>query len=200
VPFRVNVLGRALTLSDDCLVRMGEVLLHTKKAERGFPLCLRRGLVEPDPEQVGGRASIRYRGCVSGEMVGTFHTHPGDDSRPSWGDAYNILVHGFLGCRGGTRDRHIRCDAPARRLEPEEVALLRRLWRQLARTEAVGLEPLLSTVAYFAVEDIPKFLERERPAPFPAPRLRAVQVDFQGSKYIKYVDERGEVVRVERVY
>jgi hypothetical protein len=37
-------LGRALTLSDDCLVRMGEVLLHTRKAERvdnRCPLCYR---------------------------------------------------------------------------------------------------------------------------------------------------------------
>jgi len=33
----------------------------------------------------------------------------------------------------------------------------------------------------------------------PTPRLTAVQVDFQGSKYIKYVDEQGKVVRVERV-
>jgi hypothetical protein len=115
-------------------------------------------------------------------------------------DAYNILVYGLLGCRGGTRDRRIRCDAPARRLEPDEVALLRRSYPRLAHSSAVGLAPLLSTVADFAVEDIPKFLERERPAPVPAPRLTAVEVDFQGSKYIKYVDERGEVVRVERVY
>jgi len=35
VPLKVNVLGRDLTLSDDCLIRMGEVLLHTRKAERG---------------------------------------------------------------------------------------------------------------------------------------------------------------------
>jgi hypothetical protein len=50
-------------------------------------------------------------------------------------------------------------------------------------------------------EDLERMLRVLQPgASSLAPRLTAVEVDFQGSKYIKYVDERGEVVRVERVY
>ncbi|MBW2675730.1 MAG: hypothetical protein JRD89_20380 [Deltaproteobacteria bacterium] len=206
--------GKEVDLTDECLVKMGEVTLRTKKAERGLSLCSRNSDIVASYEHIGGPGSISYKDCASLGLpqAGGFHTHSVSDSRPSWWDGAIILRRSYrnqshwLSCVGSPIDMKIRCYAPKELPSAREIEAL---WKERRRhlhqwmEDDPRLNAMVSEVAKFGVREIPAMLRPKVPvgvAP-PAPSIRSEQVDFAESKFIKYIDEEtGEVIRVERVF
>lgn len=202
--------GEQTELTDDCLVKMGEVTLHTKKAERAFALCYREGKVVPSREHIGGRFSISYKDCPGGmPKAGTFHTHPSSDSQPSWGDGYSYLANSernlvrWLGCVGSPRDQMVRCLVPRGIPTREELQKFRRRYAKYAYQPLSSdpeLDALIKPVAAFGVRDIPQMLKKVE-VPVPAvPRIKTEELVFAGSMFKRYTNLDTGEERIERVY
>ncbi len=110
------------TLSDECLDAMARVLKKTRVKERGFMLCAESpsAPIYPSSDRIGGANSIKVRDCRGqgrGIVVGAYHTHPDSTCAPSWYDAFALIRRAFgcqrptLGCRAGTKDKTVRCEA-----------------------------------------------------------------------------------------
>lgn len=212
MPLKVTLApGREVEFPDETLLQMGESILKTKKAERGFFLCYSGNQVLPGKEHWGGAYSIDHKDCGGAPKAGTFHTHPGDNSEPSWWDGLQNLEHSWhysrqwISCVGGITDiegRTVRCIAPKdipdgltikaieRRKHEFEYAPIR------ADPELAGMFHL---VARFRVRDIPKLVS---PDILPRAGIRVEDVTFEGARgpstYRKYIDTKtGEVISIE---
>ena len=171
-------------LTDEVLVKMGEVTLHTKRAERGFALCYKEGKVVPSTEHIGGPGSISYRNCRGLEKAGSFHTHPApSNSRPSWWDGASCLRNSrlyetyWVSCVGSPGDGLLRCFTPKAAPDP---GLVERLWKERRRHHHQYMEedPFMARlhreIANFAVRDIPQMVEVPVPVLAAAPYPRSL--------------------------
>jgi hypothetical protein len=99
-------------LTDNIIKLMKQKLRETKRThkELGFSLCHESGdnELKDDGHCVGTSCDIKIIPCKKGDTVGTFHTHPKDDSEPSLSDMRNAYNYG-ISCIGGEKDKKIRC-------------------------------------------------------------------------------------------
>lgn len=205
--------GKEVEFPDETLLQMGESVLKTKRAEWGFALCYSSNQVLPGKEHWGGAYSIGYKDCGGAPKAGTFHTHPRDDSEPSWYDAWNNLEYSWhyrrrwISCVGGTTDmegRTIRCIAPKDIPDGLTVTMVSRRKRDFeyapirADPELAGM---FREVARFRVRDIPKLVSRDI---LPRAGIRVEDVTFEGdrgpSTYRKYINSKtGKIISVEHI-
>lgn len=149
MPLKIKLDSQDFTLSNHVLTAMAQSLLKTRVKERGFMLCqgfaptgALGGEITPGQEHLGGPGAISVRDCLPKAIAGHFHTHPGSDSAPSWHDALSILNMSanynvpYLGCRGGTEDKTIRCDTAKRLPTSGELAYLKRKSHRMRFTDA----------------------------------------------------------------
>ncbi len=81
------------------------------KKELGFNLCKIENNNEliDDTHCIGTECTMPLsKTCKTGIKVGTFHTHPGEDSEPSFPDLWNGYYNG-IECIGGVTDKKIAC-------------------------------------------------------------------------------------------
>lgn len=100
-------------MSDNIIDVMKQKLKKTESInmELGFNLCQIEGSNElkDDTHCIGTECTMPLtKTCKIGNKVGTFHTHPKSDSKPSFPDLWNGYYHG-VECIGGTTDKKITC-------------------------------------------------------------------------------------------
>lgn len=100
-------------LSDNIIEIMKQKLKKTEdiKKELGFNLCHidDNNELKDDTHCIGSECNMPLaKTCKIGNKVGTFHTHPKEDSIPSLPDLWNGYFYG-VECVGGTVDQKITC-------------------------------------------------------------------------------------------
>lgn len=222
MPLKMVLDDKENTLSDDALKDMAATLWRTRVKERGRMLCGRKptklkvtdevryvGEIDAGPERIGGKHSIHGRDCGGRAMVGSYHTHPSDGwSRPSWGDAYEIMWSSYhyalpwLGCRGGKDDETIRCETVTRMPTLPELQHFKKKRVKLAHTEAEADPEIMRyiTESYsFPVRKVPEIIKPPVPVPVAA-RIKTEEVRFAESLFMKYINLDTGEERIERVY
>lgn len=203
--------SKEVEFADETLVQMGESILRTKKAERGFALCYSGNQILPGKEHVGGRSSISYKDCGRAPKAGSFHTHPRDgDSEPSWYDGFGSLHNGWsrsvqwITCTGSPKDMTVRCHAPRDVPDGLTVKVIGKDKRKMhgkPMSADKRFDELHQELARFRVRDLPKLVSRDI---LPRAGIRVEDVSFAGSKgpskYRKYINaDTGEVISVEPI-
>jgi len=100
-------------LTDDIIEIMKQKLKKTGEIhkELGFNLCKIEGdnELKDDTHCIGSECNLPLaKTCKIGTKVGTYHTHPKQDSAPSLTDLWGGYFHG-VECIGGTDDQKIMC-------------------------------------------------------------------------------------------
>lgn len=100
-------------LSDNIIEIMKQKLKKTGdiNKELGFNLCQIEGNNElkDDAHCIGSECRLPLaKACNIGTKVGTYHTHPKQNSIPSLADLWGGYYHG-VECIGGTADQKIMC-------------------------------------------------------------------------------------------
>ncbi len=103
----------SFVLTDNIIDIMKQKLKKTKdiQKELGFNLCHIEGNKElkDDTHCIGTECTLPLeKACKTGNKIGTFHTHPKQDSQPSLPDLWGGYYYG-VECIAGTKDKKIVC-------------------------------------------------------------------------------------------
>lgn len=128
-------------LSDNIIDIMKQKLKKTRDINRelGFNLCQIEGSNElkDDTHCIGDECHLPLaKTCKVGTKVGTFHTHPGQDSTPSLPDLWGGYYHG-VECVGGVTDQKIACYVRKDKVQDPDINKI--FTANVARFRSLGL-------------------------------------------------------------